>query len=50
MARIDNARLVCWCIEKKAEVITSMCIQKPNPKVHPRSQKCKIEIRTPDTL
>lgn len=35
MARIDNAGLVCWYIEKKAGVITSICMQKPNPKVHP---------------
>jgi hypothetical protein len=35
MARIDYAGLVYWCIEKKARVITSICMQKPNPKVHP---------------
>jgi hypothetical protein len=35
MARIDDTGLVCQCIEKKARAITSICMQKPNPKVHP---------------
>lgn len=50
MTRIENAEIVCQCTKWKAGAIMSMCIQKPDSKVHPGSGKCKIEIRTPDTL
>ena len=39
MTRIDNAQLVYCCIGQKGEAITSICIQKPNPKVHPGKGK-----------
>ena len=35
MARINDAGLVCCCIGWKADMIVSICMQKPNHKVHP---------------
>ena len=49
MARIDDAGLVCWCIEKKAGVITRICMQKPNPKVHPEGGRGRKMARIDNT-
>jgi len=35
MARTDNARVVCCCIELESRIYCKHLLQKPNPKVHP---------------